>query len=289
VRVLVTGASGFVGNHVVRELLTCRHDVVATCNNPEKAQTYNWFDKVTYIHQDLKAEVDDYFAFFEQPDRLIHLAWEGLPDYKSFIHLESNLLWNWLFIRNMVEHGLRDVTAIGTCLEYGLQDGKLAEDIEPRPTTAYGLAKDCLRRFIEQLAATIDFTFKWVRLFYLYGEGQNPKAILPQLDQALISGQEQFNMSKGDQVRDYLPVENVARNIVKIALQDKVTGIINCCSGLPITIKQLVENHLNRQGKSIKLNTGYYSCLDYEPESFWGDTKKLNIILGGNSQQQVGA
>ena len=86
-------------------------------------------------------------------------------------------------------------------------------------------------------------------------------------------------MSKGDQLRDYLPVEKVADYIVQISLQNKITGVINCCSGEPVSIEELVKNHLKKRKKSIKLNLGYYDYPDYESMAFWGDTKKLNTII----------
>ena len=86
-------------------------------------------------------------------------------------------------------------------------------------------------------------------------------------------------MSGGEQTRDYLPVEKVAEYIVKIALQKKVDGIINCCSGVPVTVKDFVEAYLKAVGKTIKLNFGYYPYTDYEPMHFWGSTEKLNKSL----------
>ncbi len=86
-------------------------------------------------------------------------------------------------------------------------------------------------------------------------------------------------MSGGEQERDYLPVEKVAEYIVAVALQNDVNGIINCCSGKPIKIKELVTNYLKENNADIKLNRGYYPYPDYEPMSFWGDDTKLKQIL----------
>ena len=86
-------------------------------------------------------------------------------------------------------------------------------------------------------------------------------------------------MSGGEQVRDYLPVEKVAEYIAAIALQHSVEGIINCCSGKPVTVKELVENYLAEKHKNIALNLGHYPYPDYEPMRFWGDNKKLKSIV----------
>ena len=107
-----------------------------------------------------------------------------------------------------------------------MQSGPLKEDLETKPDNPYGLAKDSLRKFLEHLQNNTDFNLKWIRLFYLYGKGQGPNSILSQLASALERGDKSFNMSYGEQLRDYLPVEKVAEYLVKILLQEKVNGII---------------------------------------------------------------
>jgi nucleoside-diphosphate-sugar epimerase len=120
---------------------------------------------------------------------------------------------------------------------------------------------------------------KWIRLFYMYGEGQNSNSLLSQLQSALDRGDRVFNMSPGDQLRDYLEVTKVAEYITRIATQTKETGIINCCSGEPISVRQLVADYLKAKGKDIELNLGFYPYSDIEPKSFWGDPKRLKTIL----------
>ena len=113
----------------------------------------------------------------------------------------------------------------------------------------------------------------------MYGKGQNPKSLFSQLDKAIEEGQTTFNMSGGEQVRDYLPVEYVAKYIVAIAMQQGVVGVINCCSGKPVKLKDLVIDYLKKNGYDISLNLGYYPYPDYEPMEFWGNNKKLAAIL----------
>jgi len=185
-------------------------------------------------------------------------------------------------LENLICNGLKNITITGTCLEYGLQEGSLSEDMPALPSNPYSIGKNELRKSIEQLQQLHKFSFKWVRLFYMYGKGQNQNSLLSQLDKALQNGDSAFNMSGGEQTRDYLPVEKVAEYIVKIALQNNVQGIINCCSGVPVTIKHFVEEHLKTVGKTIPLNLGFYPYTDYEPMHFWGSIKKLNKALAEN-------
>jgi dTDP-6-deoxy-L-talose 4-dehydrogenase (NAD+) len=280
-KILVTGATGFIGNYVVQELLKNNCQVIATSLSEEKARQFSWFKNVEYIPFDfaLFDETINYQQFFRSPDGIIHLAWEGLPNYKSAFHLEVNLPRHFAFLKNLVSNGLNDITVTGTCLEYGMKGGKLSEDIATEPVNPYALAKDNLRKSLQELQQQKKFKLKWVRLFYMYGKGQNPNSLLSQLDKALIKKQAVFNMSGGEQIRDYLPVYKVGEYIVKIALQNKVEGVINCCSGKPVSVKQFVEDYLHRKQASIKLNLGYYPYLDYEPMAFWGDNQKLKSIL----------
>ena len=280
--VLVTGATGFIGNYVIAELLKENIVVIATSSNEEKAKQFDWFDKVKYKPLDF-TKLDfsiNYYDYFSRPDLLIHLAWEGLPNYKNEFHITENLPRHYLFIENLITNGLKDVTISGTCFEYGMQEGKLSEDLVCYPDNPYAIAKDKLRTQIENiLLKRCNINFKWVRLFYMFGYGQNANSLFLQLTKALNENKETFNMSGGEQIRDFLPVETVARNIIKIANQNVITGIINCCSGTPVTVKQFVENYLTTNKKCIKLNLGYYPYSDIEPMEFWGDDSKLNKII----------
>jgi dTDP-6-deoxy-L-talose 4-dehydrogenase (NAD+) len=278
-KVLVTGATGFLGSYVVPEMLKHGYAVVATSRSDAKARLCEWFSQVKYISWDLNDAREDYFSFFGKPEMLIHLAWEGLPNYTDLSHFERNLFSNYIFLKNMLEHGLRNVIVAGTCFEYGMRNGALHEDMETDPQNPYGLAKDTLRKVLEQLQKKIDFDFKWIRLFYMYGTGQNPTSVISQLDSALERGETIFNMSRGEQLRDYLPVEKAAEYIARIAVQSRIKGVINCCSGAPVSIRKLMEDYLTKLQKNIHLNLGYYSYPDHEPMAFWGDRAKLNNVL----------
>ena len=251
-KVLVTGASGFIGSHVVAKLLESGVKVIASSKSKQKAETCNWFTQVSYVELDL-AKFDDrhnYFEYFTGPDAVIHLAWEGLPNYKSLFHIEENLPRHYNFLKNLAVNGCKDFTVAGTCFEYGMQEGELREELCVVPENPYGVAKYCLNLFLNELAKKEKFILKWPRLFYLYGRGQNPNALVPQLEAAIKENEPVFNMSGGEQVRDYLPVENAAAYLVKVALQNKHAGVINCCSGQPIKIKDFVREYLTRLGIS---------------------------------------
>ena len=160
-----------------------------------------------------------------------------------------------------------------------MQQGCLSEDLDTRPTTAYGLGKDTLRKYLQKLLADYAIVFQWVRLFYVYGQGQGEGSLLSQLKTAVREGMQEFNMSAGEQLRDYLPVEKIARYLAAIVLQANVQGIINCCNGKPISVRKLIEDFIQQMGYSIKLNLGYFSYPDYESMAFWGDNRKLQRIL----------
>jgi nucleoside-diphosphate-sugar epimerase len=283
-KILVTGATGFLGNYIIPYLLGKNHKIIATSASEKKAKQSKWFGHVDYIPFNL-SDIDltkNYFAFFHQPDLLIHLAWEGLPNYKSNIHKTINFPLQSAFLKNLTENGLKDLTVTGTCFEYGMKEGSLQEEMETSPTNPYGVAKNELRKYLQDLQKEILFSLKWVRLFYMYGKGQNPNSLLSQLDQALEKREKIFNMSGGQQMRDYLPVEKVAEFIVRIALQNKIEGIINCCSGIPVSVERFVNEYLEKKNMKISLNLGFYPYPDYEPMSFWGDNNKLKQIINNN-------
>jgi cephalosporin hydroxylase/nucleoside-diphosphate-sugar epimerase len=283
-KVLVTGATGFIGNYVIKELLQKGYKVIATSSNINNAKQKEWFNDVIYLPLDFKllSGNSNYFEYFKCPDIVLHLAWEGLPNYKQQFHIEENLPRHKMFLNNLLKSGLKNLTVMGTCLEYGMKEGSMSEEMDSKPNNPYSFAKNELRLFLETKKKEFNFNFKWVRLFYMMGAEQSSTSLFSQLDQSLIKGDDSFNMSGGEQVRDFLQVEEVAKNIVKIAIQNKFEGIVNCGSGKEIELKELVNTYLKKCKRTIKLNLGYYPYLDYEPMKFWADITKLNKIIMNN-------
>jgi nucleoside-diphosphate-sugar epimerase len=282
-KVLITGSTGFIGKHVIDQLLNIGNiNIIATSSNEENLNKYYKNKRVKIVPFDIyekqKSNLDLY-KFFDRPDKLIHLAWKGLPNYNESFHITDNLIKDFNFISNLIHNGLKDITITGTCFEYGMLEGELEENMLTYPTNYYALAKDTLRKMLEIEKVKNNFDLKWVRLFYMYGFGQSSNSLIPQLEIALKNGEQIFNMSGGDQIRDYLPVQDVAMNIVKIALQSKISGIINNCSGKPVKVVEFIEKYLRKNKKNIKLNLGYYPYNIYEPMSFWGNNKKLKKII----------
>ena len=271
-KVLVTGASGFLGRHIVPQLLARGHSVVAVARNEAKARSLDWFDNVRFHARDIHQEIIDPAGQFGYPDAVVHLAWPGLPNYNELFHFEQNMPGDYRFLRELVKGGVRQILVAGTCFEYGMREGCVTEDMCTQPENSYALAKDTLRRFLRELQRHQTFTLQWTRMFYMYGPGQNPDSLLARLECAISRGETVFEMTNGEQLRDYLPVEEVARRVVVLAENPAHEGVINICSGKPISVRRLAEEYVERHGSNIRLNLGRRALRGYEPIAFWGNS-----------------
>jgi nucleoside-diphosphate-sugar epimerase len=279
-KVLVTGATGFVGRHVVIRLLERGHEVVAVARDEARARSLAWFERVRFIACDIHGTVDSPAERFGRPDAVMHLAWPGLPNYEALFHYEQTLPADYRFLKSLLLGGVRHLLVTGTCVEYGMRSGALAEHMSSAPlANPYALAKDTLRKQLQALQRQHAFTLQWARLFYMHGEGQSPNSLLAQLDRAIDAGETVFNMSGGEQLRDYLPVGEVAARAVALLEHPACAGIVNICSGVPISVRRLAERHVALRGASIRLNLGHYPYASDEPMAFWGDASRLAAIL----------
>ncbi len=276
-KVAITGASGFIGRHVLAELSKHVIEVVAITRDATRLNGLS--ESIRIVEMDIDSPASDCFEQMGCPDVLIHLAWEGLPNYKSLHHFETELPRQYHFLKTMIEAGLPSLLVTGTCFEYGMQSGPLSEEMVTLPGNPYGLAKDVLRKQLEFLKAVKPYNLIWARLFYMYGEGQPGTSLYPKLKEAVLRGDKVFNMSGGEQLRDYLPVEVIASNIARLAIDKSHNGTVNVCSGKPISVRRLVEQWLHENGWEIELNLGYYPYPDYEPMAFWGDRHRLDAVL----------
>jgi dTDP-6-deoxy-L-talose 4-dehydrogenase (NAD+) len=278
-RIAVTGAGGFVGRYVMAELAKRGLDAVAVVRSASALKQPLPSGRLVEI--DLAAAGADAYERMGRPDVLIHLAWGGLPNYKSLHHFERELPSQFRFLKAMVDAGLPDLLVTGTCFEYGMQSGPLPEEAPARPANPYAFAKETLRQELQYLKALKPFRFTWARLFYVYGEGQHEGSIYPQLKAAILRGDKTFNMSGGEQLRDHIHVEEVAFHLVRLATAGSDIGTVNVCSGKPVSLRNRVEGWLREKDWKIELNLGHYPYPDHEPMAFWGVRDRLDSIPGG--------
>ena len=266
-KILVTGGSGFLGKKIIEDLTKKKIKTLVLGRNSIIENNYTSFIKFDFK----KNTIDDSLLYhINSCNKLLHLAWEGLPNYFENIHYTNNLFYQYKFLKDIIINTkINDLTISGTCLEYGLIEGELETNLDTKPIVPYAIAKDFLRKLLFILKDNYDFNLKWARIFYLYGKNEKKNSLLSQIDQSIKKNEESFNMSKGDQVRDFIEVSEASEFFLKLLNLDD-SGIFNCSSGIPITVKEFVLNYLKKKNYNLKLNLGFYPYNEYEPHKFWG-------------------
>ncbi len=279
--VALTGASGFLGRHVLAEMVRRGHRPVCMT----RATTDPLPLAVPTSIVDLDRPPNDLFAQLGRPNVVVHLAWDGLPNYGATRHLEVVYPSQVRFLRALLQQGVRRLVIAGTCFEYGLTEGRLHEDLSPSPVTAYAEAKVRLHASLAEHAAFEGVELVWARLFYVYGPGQPLSTLWGQVQQALAERWSSFPMSPGDQTRDYLPVEEAARLLSELALGAlplRAPLTVNVCSGQPIALRDLVVSWVAAAGTELPLQCGAYPYAAHEPLHAWGDRARLNDLVRGH-------
>ena len=265
-KVIVTGASGFVGRHVVLKLINNGYDVTSIVRDIEKAKKISQLTSSKIIQFDINTNKK--LPFEDCGANIIHCAWDNVRDSINFIHLEEYFYSHLKFLKECLNIGIKKIIVTGSCYEYGLQYGPISADQYTMPNTPYGLSKDMLHKSLRLLALEKEFKLIWARLFYNYGDGQESKAIVSLFDTAIERGDDVFNMSFGEQIFDYLPIEETADQLVKLLIVDQ--GVFNICSAKPISLRRFLENRMKEKNKYIKLNFGHYPYRKLDSIAIWG-------------------
>jgi nucleoside-diphosphate-sugar epimerase len=279
-KIAVIGATGFIGSHVLQELVKYP-DLQIVAVSHRRTIPIDLPTNVSAVSIDMKVPTVNDFELLGKPDCVLHLAWAGLPNYRSLHHYEIELPIQYRFLSGLIRSGLKNLVVAGTCYEYGMQNGELSEAQSALPANAYAFAKNALRQQLEFLQADTNGSFRlaWARLFYTYGARQSPASLYSQLHAALSRGDQSFAMSGGEQLRDFLPVDRVARFLTVFALSPQIQGIVNVCSGTPSSVRALVERWVKDSEQKISLDLGRYPYPDHEPFAFWGSSAKLNRLM----------
>src|SRR6266511_3198472 len=248
-KVLVTGASGYIGQHTLRPLLDNGCEVYALARRREV--DFEWPRGVHVITLDLFDDAARRKAFAEiSPEWLLHLAWYA--EHGKFWEAKENIAWLALSIRmlgELAQYGGRRMVVSGTCAEYRWDGEPCREASTPlEPRSLYGFCKATLFRFLEGAAAPLGLSYAWGRIFLLYGSSESEGRLIPATVRALLEGRPAL-CTHGQQIRDFLHVEDVARALVLISTST-VSGPVNIGSGQPVSIAQAVNELARRAGRT---------------------------------------
>lgn len=274
-KVAVIGGSGFIGTNVVNELSKSKNiSIISTYKNNKKFKNTR---KIKWIKYDLNSEKKNMYNFLKKPDVVVNLSWPNIPNYLTHNHFNTYKRQKKM-INNLLNNGLKNLIVLGTCFEYGNVNGKLSETFKARPNTPYSRAKYQLLKSLLEFKKKKNFNLIWLRLFYVYGHHPARDTLYNVINKLKNKKISSLSIS-GNLIRDYLSIQNVSKIIKKFVKLKKDIGIVNMCSGKPITLKKLTKKILNNEKLFNKVNFKKNNSNYYEPSKFWGDTKKLKSYI----------
>lgn len=272
-KILVTGANGYIGRHVVKNLLDAGAEVVAVdfC-------TDDIDDRAIKKNVDIFSENENLFELLGKPDVCLHMAWKDGFVHNSDAHMQY-LSQHYQFIKNMTEQGLKQIAVMGTMHEVGYYEGAIDESTPCNPSSMYGIAKDALRRSTFLLLKNTDVIVQWLRAYYIYGDDLKNNSIFAKLTMAAQEGKATFPFTTGKNKYDFIHVNELAQQIAASVTQSEVSGIINCCTGKPVSLAEKVEGFIQEHHFDIKLEYGAFPDRSYDSPAIWGDSSKIEKIM----------
>ncbi len=271
-RILVTGANGYLGRGIVKKLLDCGNEVIATDINTEGLD-----NRAKIISCNL-FEIENVYDYFDKPDALLHLAWrDGFMHY-SDAHI-NDLPKHYKLIKSFSESGIKKIAVMGSMHEIGFYEGSINENTPCRPCTPYGISKNALRELSENLCKKNNNEFQWFRGYYIVSNEQFGNSIFSKISLAAKNGQKSFPFTTGQNQYDFLDYSEFCNMVATSVLQSKVSGVINICSGKPEKLADRVERFIKENGYDIELIYGAFPDRTYDSKAIWGDNKKINCIM----------
>lgn len=278
-KVLVTGANGYIGQGVVDYLTKKDVEVIATDFSLGKINSLSIKKEANLF------DLDNPYEYFYHPDILIHLAWRDGFIHNSNKHI-LDLPDHYLFLKKMAEGGIHKICVMGSMHEIGFYEGCINENTPCNPKSLYGVSKNALRQATELLCKENHNLFTWLRGYYIVGKSEHGNSIFSKITAASKEGIKEFPFTMGQNQFDFIDYDHLCEQIVIASLQDHVLGVIECCSGRPEKLSERVERFILDQGYSLKLAYGTFPDRPYDSKAVWGDSKKIQVILNKQGLMQ---
>lgn len=271
-KIMVTGANGYLGQGIVRKLLDDGMNVVAT----DFADDY--IDRRADVRVGNLFQIENPYQYFEQPDLLLHLAWRDGFKHNSIAHLDD-LPKHYQFCEKMVLGGVKQICVMGSMHEVGFYEGSIDESTPTNPQSLYGIGKNALRNAIYLLCKEKNVIFQWIRGFYIVGNSEHGCSIFSKISMAEKKAQTEFPFTLGQNQYDFIDYEEFCTQVALVVKQNEINGIINCCSGVPEKLGDRVERFIKENGYQIKLQYGAFPDRPYDSKAIWGNNSKIQKII----------
>ncbi len=271
-RILVTGANGYLGQGIVKTMLDKGMKVIATDIETQ------CIDSRAEIVQCNLFEVPDPYEFFDAPDILLHLAWRNGFVHYAESHIQD-LPMHYMFIKNMAENGIEQIASMGSMHEIGFFEGSINENTPCHPITPYGISKNALRDLTQMICKQNGVIFQWLRGYYIVGNSKYGNSIFSKITSAVAEGKTEFPFTKGMNQYDFIDYEDFCDQVSEVVNQKEEQGIINICSGQPERLANRVERFIKDNKYNIKLQYGVFPDRPYDSKAVWGNSDKINRIM----------
>lgn len=272
-KILVTGAAGYIGRHVVKTALDMGYPVIASDFAFKGVD-----ERAEFCDVPLFSDDKNIWQALGAPDVCIHLAWRDGFRHNASSHMKD-LSSHVVFLNNLAKGGLPMLTVMGTMHEVGYWEGPITADTPCAPQSQYGIAKNALRQSLLLSLPDTGCLLHWLRAYYITGDEAHGSSIFAKITQAELDGKETFPFTSGQNRYDFIDVDRLAQMIVAASVQDQVNGIINVCTGQPRTLADRVEQFLRDKHYKIRLDYGAYPDRPYDSPGVWGDPARINEIL----------